>query len=1001
MEDATTGKNRLRFASISPAGRWVNFTFEDTPVAALEGETVAAALTAAGIVDLRLTRQGRPRGIFCGMGVCFDCIVSVDGRRSQRACLTKVRDGMRIRRQAHAGADAESDLRPLAEPLPGPVPTRRCELLIVGAGPAGLAAAEAAARLGVQVTILDERSEPGGQYYKQLASSHRFGDDVPTDSQFADGRALIERVRGLNVEIVSGAMVWNAAAEEADDEGRKGLELGVWHEGRATRWRPDQLIVATGAYERPYPVPGWTLPGFMTTGAAQTMVRSYCVAPGSRILIAGNGPLNLQVACELARGGAKVVAVVEAATAPGVRRVRDLVAAAWNGPDLMRQGLRYLRFLKACGVPVLHGHALVSAEGQERVQGATVGRIDRDGAPVTGHTHRFEVDAVCVGYGFIPATDLTRLLGCTHRLDPAGQGDLTVIRDADGATSCAGVFVVGDCGGIGGARIALSQGALAGLAAARNLGKAGGPVAGAANERRLRRALRRDWAFQRALWRIFSAPPLWSRLDDPAVAVCRCEDVTAGDIERCLKAGHTGIGAVKRLTRAGMGRCQGRYCGPQLARLCAEATGHPRDAFALFAPRFPAKPLPAVAVACEKGEWSGHGEVEPPSASIARPQANAPATDSDVVVIGAGILGSCAAYFLAKEGLDVVQLERGQPNGEASGGNAGSLHVQLLSYDFGERAIKGGKPAAETLPLQRDSARLWPELERELGCDLEIRITGGLMVGEDEATLDHLRRKATLERSYGVPVEVISAAELRSLAPAVSKTMLGAAWCPEEGKINPMLATPAINRAAVASGVRLLADTEVIGIERTAKGFSIRTSRGDFRAPRVLNAAGAWSSQIAAMLGMRLPTRGSPLQMIVTEPAPALVGHLIAHANRHLTLKQAENGNLIIGGGWRATIDSVTQRPRVRRDSFEGNLWIASHVLPALRSIHVIRSWAATNVSIDGAPILGETPGVPGFYNAVTVNGMTLGPIIGRLTAEMIRTGRTTRDLSPYLLSRF
>jgi glycine/D-amino acid oxidase-like deaminating enzyme len=1001
MEDAITGKNRLRFPSISRTAHWVNITFEGMPVAALEGETVAAALTAAGIVDLRLTRQGRPRGIFCGMGVCFDCIVSVDGRRSQRACLTKVRDGMRICRQAHADADAASDLQPLAEPPSGPVPTRRCELLIVGAGPAGLAAAEAAARLGVRVTVVDERPEPGGQYYKQLASSHRFADDVPADAQFADGRALIERVRNLDVDILSGAMVWNAVADETDDEGRKGLELDVWHDGRATRWRPDQLIVATGAYERPYPVPGWTLPGFMTTGAAQTLARSYCVAPGSRILIAGNGPLNLQVACELARGGANVVAVAEAASAPGVRRLKDLASAAWVAPDLMRQGLAYLRFLKQRGIPVLYGHALVSAEGQERVQGAIVGPVGRDGALVPGHTQRFEVDAVCAGYGFIPSTDLTRLLGCAHRLDLAGQRYLTVIRDADGATSCAGVFVVGDCGDIGGARIAVSQGALAGLLAARNLGKRGRTMAMTRDERRLRRALRRDWAFQRALWRIFSAPPLWSRLNDPAVAVCRCEDVTASDIKRCLNEGHTEIGAVKRLTRAGMGRCQGRYCGPQLARLCAEATGQPPDAFALFAPRFPAKPLPLAAVACEKGEWSGHGEIEPPRALTARSQANATATDSDVVVIGAGILGSCTAYYLAKEGLDVVQLERGQPNGQASGGNAGSLHVQLLSYDFGDRAIKGGKPAAETLPLQRDSARLWPLLEKELGCDLEIRITGGLMVGEDEATLDHLRRKAALERSYGVRVELISAAELRSIAPAVSKSMLGAAWCPEEGKINPMLATPAINRAAVATGVRLLANTEVLAIERTAKGFSMRTSRGEFRAPRVLNAAGAWSSHVAAMLGIRLPTRASPLQMIVTEPAPALVGHLIAHANRHLTLKQAENGNLIIGGGWRATIDSATQRPRVRRDSFEGNLWVASHVLPALQSIHVIRSWAATNVSIDGAPILGETPGVPGFYNAVTVNGITLGPIIGTLTAQMIRTGCTTRDLSAYLLSRF
>jgi len=129
MEDANTGKNRLRFPSISSAAQCVNIAFEDMSVAALEGETVAAALTAVGIVDLRLTREGRPRGIFCGMGVCFDCIVSIDGRRSQRACMTKVRDGMRICRQAHA--DAASDLQPLAEPLSGPVPTRRCELFAI------------------------------------------------------------------------------------------------------------------------------------------------------------------------------------------------------------------------------------------------------------------------------------------------------------------------------------------------------------------------------------------------------------------------------------------------------------------------------------------------------------------------------------------------------------------------------------------------------------------------------------------------------------------------------------------------------------------------------------------------------------------------------------------------------------------------------------------------------------------------------------------------------
>jgi glycine/D-amino acid oxidase-like deaminating enzyme len=141
--------------------------------------------------------------------------------------------------------------------------------------------------------------------------------------------------------------------------------------------------------------------------------------------------------------------------------------------------------------------------------------------------------------------------------------------------------------------------------------------------------------------------------------------------------------------------------------------------------------------------------------------------------------------------------------------------------------------------------------------------------------------------------------------------------------------------------------------------------------------------------------------MIVTEPAAPLVEHLLAHANRHLTLKQAVNGNLIIGGGWTAALDPVSLRPRVKRDSLEGNLWAAERVLPAVGSINVIRSWAAMNVVIDGAPILGEAPGHPGFFNAVTVNGLTMGPLIGLLNAEIIRTGRCSRNIAPYTLSRF
>ena len=155
------------------------------------------------------------------------------------------------------------------------------------------------------------------------------------------------------------------------------------------------------------------------------------------------------------------------------------------------------------------------------------------------------------------------------------------------------------------------------------------------------------------------------------------------------------------------------------------------------------------------------------------------------------------------------------------------------------------------------------------------------------------------------------------------------------------------------------------------------------------------------MLGVDIPVHGAPLQMIVTEPAEPVISRLVAHADRHLTLKQARNGAFIIGGGWTAALDPVRQHPRPLRESIEGNLWVAQHVVPGLRKLHVLRSWAAMNINIDGAPILGEHPAVPGFFACVTSNGYTLGPIMGRTTAAMILHGDAGRDVTPFSVARF
>lgn len=282
-----------------------------------------------------------------------------------------------------------------------------------------------------------------------------------------------------------------------------------------------------------------------------------------------------------------------------------------------------------------------------------------------------------------------------------------------------------------------------------------------------------------------------------------------------------------------------------------------------------------------------------------------------------------------------------------------------------------------------------------------MKITGGLMVAETSEQLEFLAEKTAIERAAGIDSELISKADLARMEPALDPRFVGAAWCPQEGKINPLIATQQVLQEAQRLGVHLADLCTLTAIEPDSTGFRLTTSRGQLRAAKVVNAAGAFAARIGAMLGCEIPVFGAPLQMVVTEAAAPAISALIAHADRHLTLKQAANGNFIIGGGWTAGLDPVHRHPRPLIDSLEGNLWVAQHVVPGLRKLHVIRSWAAMNINIDGAPILGEDPRQKGLFHTVTSNGYTLGPIIGQLTAALVTCRDPGRDLSPYALTRF
>ncbi|MFK7854342.1 MAG: FAD-dependent oxidoreductase [Granulosicoccus sp.] len=739
--------------------------------------------------------------------------------------------------------------------------------------------------------------------------------------------------------------------------------------------------------------------------------------PQRDLHIGRNGPLGLQLAAEMSALGAPIVALAERGhphmnfSKPGLARpglaspdlarpdltrsdlarpgLAALVSAALkaliSAPGLLATGAAYWLSTKRAKTPILWGWELSEIRGNGEVQSAVLTQLK------SGRTQHLDVDCVIAGDGFAPQFELARLLGVPADID-TGKGIIKPKRDSDGRTPVDGVWLAGDAGGLGGAQIAACQGELSAKGVLSYLGKQGSE-----DLTRVRRKLKRAMQFQSALWTLYQAPD--RAIPPPNAILCRCEEVSVAEACVAIDNGVDDPAALKRETRVGMGRCQGRYCLPQALKLL-EHSGHDVEPAALFAPQIPARPVVVGAIAVEQPEWGGH-RASSPSVRPERPRIKPLSVGAaDLVIIGGGITGISAALYAARAGASVVCLDRGCVNGEASGGNAGSLHLQLLSWDFGGKAVGDGSLQLRTLPLQEESIQLWNDLQKDLATDFEMDVTGGLMVAESSEHMQFLEDKVRAEEQVGIRSEVIDAKGVRAIIPGISDRIKGAAWCPGEGKINPLVATTALAQAARDSGAMIEEFTPVRGIERDGSGYSIKTSRGNIKASRVLIAAGGWSTQIAQMLNADLPIRGAPLQMIVTSPAPPLVPCLLAHAGRHLTMKQSASGTVIIGGAWPAS-PGEKGYAEVLPKSLEGNLWVAAHTVPQVGSLHMIRSWAAMNIDIDGAPLIGPLPGYKGVSIAATANGYTLGPFMGREAAGLALNGHARQDLDDFSLARF
>lgn len=439
------------------------------------------------------------------------------------------------------------------------------EVLVVGAGPAGLAAAVHARFRGADVVLLDADDTLGGQFWRHLPEARPARREALLHhgwQQFLDLRRRLTGDPGCR--ILTGAQVWALEPAEPGAGAAATVHVLAGEADGARRTAhtltPDALVLATGAHDRTLPFPGWDLPGVFTAGAAQALAKGERVAVGHRVLVAGAGPFLLPVAASLTQAGARVVGVVEA-SGPA-QMARGWLPRPWQllgaGGKIAELGGYVGTHLRA-RIPYRTGAAVVAAHGDDRVTAVTVAGLDPSWAPVAGTERRIAVDAVCVSHGFTPRLELAVAAGC--RIAP---GRTVAVDDAQ-RTSVPGVYAAGEITGIGGADLALAEGALAGHCAA-------GGMPGDA-EMRSAAGRRRTFAgFAARIGAAHGIRPGWTAWLDDTTTVCRCEEVTVGALHAAAAATRSqGLRSLKLSTRAALGICQGRVCGRTVEELLARS----------------------------------------------------------------------------------------------------------------------------------------------------------------------------------------------------------------------------------------------------------------------------------------------------------------------------------------------------------------------------------------------------------------------------------------------
>lgn len=450
------------------------------------------------------------------------------------------------------------------------------DLIVLGAGPAGMSAAITATAYGLKTLLLDEQAHAGGQIYRNVSHAPRSVMNL-LGPDYEHGKELADRLATCGAELRFGATVWDVAHD---------LTVTAQAAGRSFQVRAPQIIAASGAMERASPLSGWTLPGVMNAGAAQIAIKNSAAVPGGQVVLVGGGPLLLLVACQLLDAGVMVNGIVQ--TSPkfnAVRALRYLPAALLATSYLVKGGRMLLR-LRRAGVKMYSGAESVHIEGDDRARGVSFNE--------GGKTIRVDADLVLLHHGVVPNTQLSRLLRVDHEWD-ASQLAWRPKLDAWGETTLEGFRIAGDGAGITGALAAEPSGSLAAIGAAHAIGRLD------SRERdRHARPLRRRFGQQSRIRPFLDAlyrPPQW--LTNPAneTIVCRCEEVTAGRIREMAALGCQGPNQTKFFSRCGMGPCQGRMCGLAVTQILSAELRRSPSEIGAYQIRAPLKPIPLKSIA--------------------------------------------------------------------------------------------------------------------------------------------------------------------------------------------------------------------------------------------------------------------------------------------------------------------------------------------------------------------------------------------------------------------